>query len=143
MVYVPHARMASAAFLEAYRRCNDPTIQQGQDLVMFIPAIVCAAFAAEVGIKALLFQAQKKAGGHDLVQLFNRLPEENRAAIISRMRMEPAEFARNLASARLAFKEWRYFYEFQGEKMISLVFLANFAKAVVEANPLREPSNGM
>lgn len=138
MVYVPHAQMTSAAFLEAYRRCNDPTIQQGQDLVMFIPAIVCAAFAAEVGIKALLLQAGKKAGGHDLVKLFNQLPDDIKGDIISRMRMEPAVFARNLASVRLAFKEWRYFYEFQGERMISVVFVANFAKAVVEANPLQK-----
>ena len=135
-MYAPHARMTSTAFLEAYRRCMDETIPSGKSEAMFIPALVCAAFSAEVGLKALLLQAGKAARGHDLVKLFNRLPGEFQTDIFGRMGMDASQFAANLNHVREAFKDWRYMYEFNDERSISIAFVANFAIAVTAANPL-------
>ncbi|MFC3552500.1 HEPN domain-containing protein [Lysobacter cavernae] len=135
-MYAPHARMTSTAFLEAYRRCMDETASSGKNEAMFIPALVCAAFSAEVGLKALLLQAGKAARGHDLVRLFNRLPDELQLDIFGRMSMEASQFAANLNHVRDAFKDWRYMYEFNDERFISVAFVSNFAAAVAAANPL-------
>ena len=133
-MYAPHARMTSTAFLEAYRRCMDETTSSTE--AMFIPALICAAFSAEVGIKALLLQSGKPAKGHDLLKLFNSLPAATKFEIFSNMRMEAPEFAANLRHIRDAFKDWRYMYEFNDERFISIAFVANFASAVAAANPL-------
>lgn len=135
-MYAPHARMTSTAFLEAYRRCMDETIQSGKNEAMFIPALICAAFSAEVGLKALLLQAGKAAYGHDLVKLFKNLPDEVQMDIFGRMGMEAPQFAAQLSHVREAFKDWRYMYEFNDERFISIAFVANFATAVASANPL-------
>jgi len=103
---------------------------------MFIPALVCAAFSAEVGLKSLLLQAGKPARGHDLFALFEQLPSNNKTDIIRLVDLAPEAFLTNLAHIRDAFPEWRYMYEFQDERMISIVFVAKFAAAVVQANPL-------
>ena len=135
-MYAPHARMTSTAFLEAYRRCMDETISSGKGEAMFIPALVCAAFSAEVGLKALLLHAGRPARGHDLVKLFNRLTVEVQVDIFGRMGMEASQFAANLNHVREAFKDWRYMYEFNDERSISIAFVSSFATAVAAAHPL-------
>jgi hypothetical protein len=134
-MYAPHARMTSTAFLEAYHRCMAEGTSTGRSEMMFVPAIVCAAFSAEVGIKALLLQAGKSARGHDLVKLFNRLPDATQLEIFTRMEMEAVDFAAHLNHIRDAFREWRYIYEFTDERFINVLFVAKLASAIRDANP--------
>lgn len=137
-MYAPHARMTSTAFLEAYRRCmSDVTAADNQE-VMFIPALVCAAFSAEVGLKALLLQAGQRGRGHDLVELFQALPEELRLEIVRFVGKTPEDFVKNLTDAKNAFLEWRYIYESADARSISLEFVARFATAIARANPLNK-----
>ena len=133
-MYEPHARATSTAFLEAYRRCMTDSPETSE--AMFIPALVCAAFSAEVGLKSLLLQAGKPVHGHDLFTLFEQLPPNSQSEIVQSVGLDPASFMANLTQIRNAFPEWRYIYEFQTERMINVAFVANFAQAVVRANPL-------
>ncbi len=97
---------------------------------MAFPAVVCAAFSAEVGLKTLLEQLGKPATGHDLRALFLKLPDEQQLAIFEATGLSVEEFGSQLAHSRLAFSEWRYIYEAKGEKHINVRFLGTFAGAV-------------
>lgn len=124
----------SGAFLEAYRRC-DPLLPNGTpEHFMAFPAVVCAAFSAEVGLKNLLSRQGEVAHGHDLRALFLKLLPEQQHAILRATSqaagLSEQEFATNLAHSRLAFSEWRYIYEARGEKLINVRFLGALASAI-------------
>lgn len=131
-----HARLTATAFLEAYRRCSlqRHPIDEGQE-GMFLPALICAAFAAEVGLKALLLQDGELVTGHDLYDLFDRLSPELKESITGLTGIDSESFMQRLLAARRAFIDWRYMFEFQDERSISLEFVARFATAVVRTNP--------
>jgi hypothetical protein len=121
------SQSVSSAFLEAFRRC-DPLSETGETKhFMAFPAVVCAAFSAEVGLKTLLERSGISAKGHDLKALFTKLPKELQYAIYEATKMPMEDFAAQLAHSRLAFSEWRYIYEAEGEKFINLRFLGGFA----------------
>lgn len=63
------AQAMSSAFLEAYRRCMDEEKAQNPQYFMPMPAIVCAAFSAEVGLKIILRHEGKPANGHNMLKL--------------------------------------------------------------------------
>ena len=71
-----------------------------------------------------------------MVKLFNRLTVEVQVDIFGRMGMEASQFAANLNHVREAFKDWRYMYEFNDERSISIAFVSSFATAVAAAHPL-------
>lgn len=97
---------------------------------MAFPAVVCAAFSAEVGLKTMLGRQGIAAKGHDLRALFMKLPSEQQYAIFEKTGMQMKEFSAQLAHSRLAFSEWRYIYEEMGEKFINLRFLGCLAAAI-------------
>jgi HEPN domain-containing protein len=98
--------------------------------MMAFPAIVCAAFSAEVGLKTMLTRNGLTAKGHDLRALYLKLPGETKYAIFEATGFSMEEFAAQLAHSRLAFSEWRYVYEENREMVINVNFLGKFASAV-------------
>lgn len=65
-----------------------------------------AAFACEVGMKALLMTRRDEAKKtHDLLELYESLPEDSR----ERLQGDVAEIANILSKYRHVFNEWRYF----------------------------------
>jgi len=124
------SQSVASAFLEAFRRC-DPMSASGQTkFFMAFPAVVCAAFSAEVGLKSILARSGIKAKGHDLRALYMKLPGELKYAIFEATGSSMEEFAAHLAHSRLAFSRWRYIYEENDEAWINVDFLGKFAEAV-------------
>ena len=71
----------AASFLRAYERCVNPP-----DQGLGNPAIVCAAFSAELGLKELLRQRGISFGRkHRLLKLIELLPAEDSDAIRSEL----------------------------------------------------------
>jgi hypothetical protein len=97
---------------------------------MAFPAVVCAAFSAEVGLKTMLARGHISAKGHDLRALYLKLSPEQQYAIYESTGLSMEDFAAQLAHSRLAFSEWRYIYEGNREKCINVAFLGKFAAAV-------------
>jgi hypothetical protein len=120
----------SSAFLEAFRRCDPMDEARSSKHFMAFPAVVCAAFSAEVGLKTLLEIHGKPTKGHDLRQLFLKLPDSIKLSIFEATKLSVEEFGSQLAHSRLAFSEWRYIYEERREKHINVNFLGLFASAV-------------
>lgn len=124
------SQSVASAFLEAFRRC-DPLSESGNPKhFMAFPAIVCAAFSAEVGLKTILNRQGVSAKGHDLRALYLKLSTEQKYAIFEKTGLPVEEFASQLAHSRLAFSEWRYIYEQKGENLININFLGSFAAAI-------------
>lgn len=121
----------SRAFLEANRLCMDSNAEpQSPGRMMFLPALVCAAFSAEVGLKTILASEGQPSQGHNLLKLFERLSNESQSSIIYYTANEIEPFYKKLKIAKLAFIEWRYIYEETEERSVSLDFLCLFAVAV-------------
>jgi HEPN domain-containing protein len=110
------------------------------NIAMFLPALVCAAFSVEVGLKAILMKEGKKGSGHDLLALFKRLPIDSKIEIIQIVGMEPELFYAHLRQAKDAFKDWRYVYEETGEKTVNLDYVARLASAVVQVAESTKPA---
>lgn len=117
-------------FLEAYRRC-DPELELYDGSLIATPALVCAAFSIEVGLKLLLSRCGRAAKGHDLFRLYRRLPRHLQFQIRHGTTYTRREFIKELLTARNAFTEWRYVYESQNGLMVSVVFLGKLAETVV------------
>jgi hypothetical protein len=83
------------------------------------PFIVNAAFSIEIYLKALYRINGREATGHDLLQLYNGLPEEEQAFILQAAQdvrphykhKDGSDFLSCLSDLRKAFVEWRYIYE--------------------------------
>lgn len=69
--------------------------------MMAFPAIVCAAFSAEVGLKTILARLSISAKGHDLRALYLKLPGEIQYEIFEATGFPMKEFAEQLAHSRL------------------------------------------
>src|SRR5689334_23265451 len=81
------------------------------------PALVCAAFGAEIGLKALLTRRGTVfAREHNLKNLLEMLTPEDRDSIVSQTKATFPEFDSHLERAADAFLEWRYIYENKGPK---------------------------
>jgi hypothetical protein len=120
----------ASAFLEAHRRCMDAEHEREQRHFMVFPALVCAAFSAEVGLKTILRLEGGDAHGHDLLTLFQSLSDYSKVAILDSTGVTIEEFAAQLNHSKKAFVEWRYIYEEVDEKHINVAFLGKFASAV-------------
>lgn len=81
--------------------------------------IVVSVFAIELYLKALLKLAEKESRGHDLLRLFETLPQEFKNAVMAqdsllRKKFKHEllnEFSVMLAKLNHAFEQWRYMYE--------------------------------
>lgn len=97
---------------------------------MAMPAVVCAAFSAEIGLKTILGHEGKQPKGHNLLKLFKQLSTERQYQIYELTGMGIQEFATHLNHSQLAFTKWRYIYEENGENHINVAFLGKFAHAI-------------
>jgi len=98
------------AFLEAFNRC-DPELELWMQNTIALPAIVCAAFSSEVGLKLILKKCDIQKKGHDLCELYSALPKHFRMQIIEGSGYQTEQFKVELGKARTAFVEWRYIHE--------------------------------
>lgn len=117
----------AASFLRAYERCVNPP-----DQGLSNPAIVCAAFSAELGLKELLRQrgiAFERE--HKLLKLLELLPPEELQAIRAELAAHWPDLDSQLANASNAFVVWRYFFESPGPIMVNSKFLAALAGVVL------------
>ena len=126
------SQTTSSAFLEAYRLCMAAMNTEGQKHFMAFPALVCAAFSAEVGLKTILKLEGPDVHGHDLLALFMALSDSSKVAILDATNVSIEEFTAQLKHSKQAFVEWRYIYEEVDEKHINVAFLGKFASAVEE-----------
>jgi hypothetical protein len=131
-------------FMDAASRAYLGYTPTGQQLpTVFIPSIVCCAFAAELNLKVILLTQGKKARGHDLAALYALLPAAIKNDVRKLVNVEQAEFAKQLARIADAFVDWRYVYEAQG-RSLNFIFLGKFAAAVastaLQLSPMPPPS---
>jgi len=124
------SQTVSSSFLEAFRRCDPANEKNETKHFMAFPAVVCAAFSAEIGLKTILKRQGINATGHDLYKLFKKLSPEQQYQIFEETKMEMKEFVSHLAHSRLAFVKWRYIHEEIGESFINLNFIGVFAQAI-------------
>jgi hypothetical protein len=98
-----------------------------------MPALMCAAFAAELGLKELLRQrgiAVKME--HKFLDLLGLLPQSDSTAVRAEMISDWPDFDVQLAQANNAFATWRYFFERPTPIEVNLAFVAAFAGTVLK-----------
>lgn len=116
------------------------TPKQGQLSVdgkrTIISSIVLYAFACEIGLKTLIYKGNNIVEKtHNLEELFNKLPEDVRINIQSRVTssMTGDEGARTFESLlnidKDVFEVWRYFFEYKGIRA-DIEFLEKLSKAI-------------
>jgi len=119
-------RNVAKAFLLAAKRCNEPPVKQvGWSQPLLIPIVTNLAFACELFLKTLLQKSGSPKGGHNLLDLFNSLPEEIQNEITGLNKSQ--EFVIELKQISRLFEEWRYIYEHH-LKSLNFSFLLEFAE---------------
>lgn len=109
-------------FHAAYERClvvpnGVPEIcgiANSRNTPLALPAYICAAFAAEIGIKVLLDRSGISARGHDLEKLFKKLPGDLQSRIRQIAAPYVDDFDTDLANAKDTFNDLRYVFEYVG-----------------------------
>lgn len=117
----------AVSFLRAYQRCMNPP-----DQGLGMPALMCAAFSVELGLKELLRQrniAVEKQ--HKFTDLLKLLPQSDTSAIRAQLTPEWPDFDAQLAKADNAFVTWRYFFESPTPIEVNIKFDADFAGVVL------------
>ncbi len=101
-------------FGKAAQLCIPEPMRNGVLEGPITPGIVCASFAVELWFKAMLC-AGNPTGilplGHNLLDLFDSLPESVRLALIEKCDLTSPEFLEFLAEDARVFETWRYSYE--------------------------------
>ncbi len=109
------------------------SINAEKDAYIFIPIIVNLAFSIELFLKSML----ENPWGHDLEKLFMKINDNERNAILQltikqAQQYEPdfkeSDFWDSLKRNKVAFEDWRYFY--QRGKNADIFFLLSFATAL-------------
>lgn len=101
----------------------------GQFQKLLVPGVVCAAFSAELGIKAMLLPNGSVPRTHNLEKLFSKLPQASQDRIIPQCSDSREEFLASLGGVANAFENWRYIYELESPSL-DIGFLFEFADAV-------------
>ena len=126
------ARSVARQFLDASNRCTrderEPAWAKGPAM---IPGVVCAAFAAEVSLKAILIGEGKPSHGHLLADLFARVSDGLKEEVIKQTGYAPDRFSAELALVSNAFVEWRYVFEEATSKTVSQQFLQLLASSAM------------
>ncbi len=125
--------LQSKAFLAAYEACSAPGSNKTA-----VPAVVCLAFAAELGLKSLLLSERNRKAGHELKPLFDALGAVTQDEIISYTHTQTESFHEYLEHVSDAFIKWRYIYETKGRQSVSVEFLLVFVRAVHRAADARK-----
>jgi hypothetical protein len=120
----------SRAFGLASLRCEEQRpLPDGRFEMLAVPAVVCLAFAVEVGVKAMLLKIGASAKGHSLSDLVGKLPMPARQTLVQATGLDEATFASRLSLVGNAFVEWRYIYESE-KAQVDLAFLRTLNQAI-------------
>ncbi len=128
--YNPRQMMNTAnTFLSAAKKCNnDPSVELiGWSHPLLVPIVTNTAFACELFLKALLQKSKMLKGGHNLLDLFQDLPDELKSNIIGPQ--DSNLFIEELTRVSCLFEEWRYIYERQLTSL-NFRFLLDFAEGL-------------
>lgn len=117
----------AASFLRAYERCMNPP-----DQGLGMPALMCAAFSAELGLKELI----RKNGGvvkkeHKYLDLLGLLPRNEERSIRAALAPRWPDLDVEMAKANNVFAQWRYFFESPTPIEVNMEFVADFARVVL------------
>lgn len=128
---VERAKNSSRSFHKAFQRAMESRSTGTTQVEMLaVPGIVCAAFAIELGFKALLLQKGAEARGHKLDKLFGKLESAEQAELIKVVGITDSDFSKELKAAANAFVDWRYVYEATGSVSANVDFLQRLSEAV-------------
>ena len=120
----------SAETVGKSQKLSEQVLMQRMGLLM--TAGMTAAFACELGLKAILITRQDEARKtHDLLELYNDLPEDSK----TRLKADFAEIEDELERARHTFGHWRYFETNVGEE--GMQALTNIERAFALAKAAR------
>ena len=118
------------SFLIAADRCFEQRpLPSGHSQMPIVPAIVCAAFGAELCLKALIALEGGKSTGHELLKLFDKLSSQSRVALATSLSLNEHDLRQKIGSVSSAFVDWRYIYE-KSSANVDNEFLWKFAGAV-------------
>jgi hypothetical protein len=117
-------------FLAAYRLCDPEGHILHRPNMMALPAIVCAAFSTEVGLKCIARSCGVVIRGHDLRDIYDKLPQHFRSQIQEGTCRSEVEFDKQLEKARHAFVQWRYVYESESFLLVNVGFLGQLSAVV-------------
>lgn len=118
----------AGSFLRACEQCMNPP-----DQGLGMPALMCAAFSAELGLKELLRKrglAVKRE--HRYLDLLNLLPQSETDCIRADLIQRWPDFDSQLSKANDAFVKWRYFFESRTPIEVNIMFVADFARSVLK-----------
>lgn len=127
---------SSIEFLEASNRTCSPRLHEGAFVSSIVPAVVCAAFAVELGFKAI-YIAEKQAAteGHELHKLFETLPDHVQVKIMDAVPTpsypkfeQQRTFKEALEAENDTFVTWRYSCEGGADLTSDFSFLQQLAK---------------
>lgn len=104
------ANMSRSFSLASQRSDEQRQLPGGKVQWLAVPAIVCAAFSIELGLKALILRGGNAAHGHDLRRLFDALSEPVKLRITEACG-DAGAFDASLDAIAGSFNEWRYIYE--------------------------------
>jgi len=113
-------------FLGARRCFEQRNLPDGKFEMPLQAAVVCLAFGVELGLKSLLASEQKKATGHKLLALFNKLSTELQEVIAANLSLSLHDTRQKVGAISSVFEDWRYVYE-KEELTLDLEFLRSFA----------------
>jgi hypothetical protein len=119
------------SFLRAYERCMNPPSQD-----LGTPALICAAFSAELGLKEILrnhgIPFKKFKREHKYLNLLALLPQGETDSLRAEMISEWPDFNLQLTAASNAFVTWRYFFDSLDPIEVNGKFVAAFARTVLQ-----------
>lgn len=116
----------ATAFLNAAKRCNEPSFQQlGWSHPLLVPIVTNVALSCELFLKTILRENNASKKEHNLLKLFESLPEGTRRDIIGSNNYQ--DFISKLNQNSCLFQEWRYIYEYH-LRSLNISFLFDFAE---------------
>ncbi len=116
----------AGAFLQSAKRCNEPSfLQLGWSHPLLVPIVTNLALSCEIFLKTILRENSTPEKGHNLLKLFESLPEETKKDIVDSS--DSQEFISQLNQNSCLFVEWRYIYEHH-LRSLSISFLFDFAE---------------
>ncbi|MBA4316575.1 MAG: hypothetical protein U1D41_14970 [Nitrosomonas sp.] len=110
----PHKVLDNAnAFLIAANRLNEqrPISNTTNFELPIVPYVVSLSFALEMAMKAILATDRKFVRTHELLKLYNKLPELVKNETIVELNLTALEMRMKLSKANKSFEDWRYYYE--------------------------------
>ncbi len=127
------AKVQSQQFQAAFERCwnLERKYDVAPNFILGMPALICAAFGIEVGLKALLASfGVEQQREHNLRKLLNALPANVRSEIVADVTFSYPDYEVQLSNAERAFVVWRYFYESKEQIEVNILFVGALGAAV-------------